>query len=437
MATCLQPTDVFTPNGFPLEDSNVYAARRDAEASLNRGLSRREVPVIYGEYGVGKTTLVKRLFRDEAKEGRFVHFLSPAGKNLDDVAKVVLESLGYAVTVSRERSVGSEVEGEISGGIFATLSARIRGQVSESDTTTEQFVVTTPTDQGLLTVMADARVVLAIDEMHKATDGFRLQLAEMIKAASNLGRDYPKVIVLGTTASASSLVRQDEGIDRLIREVRVAPMTDDEARFVVVDGMKKLNIAIADDLVEAIVRTAAGAPALLQGICLDVAEFVVGNGQSEVKRDDLDKAVREFLIQSEARLTRTYMTAIETVGPKRYRKQILRAMAESPNDFVTMDELANRVSENLGESTPSTAISGALRDLKQAGYGQILRDLSRPAGSGDRVYNLNTFRDPRMKAFIRVMNAVEEQGLLPSATDITALPAPSWDDSEGDPEEEE
>lgn len=214
-------------------------------------------------------------------------------------------------------------------------------------------------------------------------------------------------------------------------------MTDDEARFVVLDGMKKLEITITEDLVEAIVRTAAGAPALLQGICLDIAEFVVDGGRSEVRREDLDRAVREFLLQSEARLTRTYMTAIETVGPKRYRKQILRAMAESPNDFVTMDELTKRVSENLGEDTPSTAISGALRDLKQAGYGEILRDVSRPAGSGDRVYNLNTFRDPRMKAFIRVMNAVEEQGLLPSTTDIASLPVPNSNDSEGDPEEEE
>ncbi len=427
---------MFTPNGFPLEENNVYAARREAEESLSRGLRRREVPVIYGEFGVGKTTLVKRFFRQEEKEGRFVHFLSPAGKNLDDVAKVVLEKLGYAVAVSRERSVGSEVEGEVSGGLFATLTARIRGQVSESDTTTEQFVVTTPTDQGLLTAMADARFVLAIDEMHKATDGFRLQLAEMIKAASNLGREFPKVIVLGTTASASSLVRQDEGIDRLVREVRVAPMTDDEARFVVVDGMNKLHITIEENLVEAIVRTAAGAPALLQGICLDVADFVVSNGRSEVEREDLDRAVREFLLQSEARLTRTYMTAIETMGPKRYRKQILRAMAESPNDFVTMEELTRGVSENLGDETPSTAISGALRNLRQAEYGEILRDVSRPARDGSRVYNLNTFRDPRMKAFIRVMNAVEEQGLLPSEGEIAGLPAPSSEESEGDPEEE-
>ena len=106
------------------------------------------------------------------------------------------------------------------------------------------------------------------------------------------------------------------GIDRLIREVRVAPMNDEEARFVVVDGIQKLSLTIDEELVEAIVRTAA-TPALLQGICLDVAEAVVSEGRVEVARDDLDRAIREFLLQSEARLTRRYMTAIETVGPKR------------------------------------------------------------------------------------------------------------------------
>jgi GTPase SAR1 family protein len=417
----LKPTDVFTPNGFPLEEYNVYSAREAAEQNLDRGLGRREVPVVFGEFGVGKTTLVKRFFLEEEREGRFVHFLSPSGKNLDDVARVVLEALDYAVVVTREHTTGASAEAEVGGGIFGTITARFKGRVDKSDKRTEQLVVTTPTDQGLLNVMADARVILAIDEMHKASEGFRLQLAEMIKAASNLGRGYPKVVVLGTTADASDLVRQDEGIDRLIREVRVEPMTDEEARFVVVDGMGKLNIRIDEDVVEAVIRTAAGAPALLQAICLDVAEAVDDDGREEVQRADLENAIRNFLMQSQARLTQRYMTAIETVGPKRYRKQILRAMAESPNDFVTMDELTDAVTHYVGEHTPSTALSGPLRELKQPLHGEILRDVERPAEDGSRVYNLTAFKDPRMKAFIRAMNAVEQQGLLPTTAEVAAL----------------
>jgi GTPase SAR1 family protein len=419
----LQPHEVFTPNRAPLQEHQVYAAREEAEKTLRRAFRRRDVPVVIGEFGVGKTTLVTRFFRDEAEEGRFAHFASPADKNLENLAKVVLEQLGYSVEKSRETTSGSELGGEVGGGVFATLTAKLTGKLSQSDSRTEELVVTTPTDQGLLRLMNEARVILAIDEMHKASDGFRLQLAEMLKAVSTLNLDYPSVVVLGTTADATDLVREDEGIDRSVQEVRLEPMTKAESRFVVRDGMEKLQITIGDNLVEAIIQTAAGAPALLQGICLDVAEGVVDAGREEATRDELDAAVRNFLLQGQARLTQKYMTAVETVGPKRYRKQILHAMAESKNDYMTMDELTGAVGAALGEETPATALSGPLRELKSTTHGEVLRDVERPdVEDGTRVYNLTTFKDPRMKAFIRVMQAVGEQGLLPSEDEVEALP---------------
>jgi hypothetical protein len=428
MAKPLRPTDVFTPNRFPLEENNVYAARADAERNLMQALDRNQIPVIYGEYGVGKTTLVKKFFARDEYEGRFVHLLSPAGKNLDDVAKVVLEALRYSVDISSEQRTGSTIEASAEAGVFGTLKAKLRGDITESRTTRRELVVRAPTDQGLLDVMADARVILAMDEMHKASDGFRLQLAEMLKATANLGRGYPKVVVLGTTADASDLVRQDEGIDRLVREVRVEPMTDTEATFVVTDGMAKLGLKVSDERVERIVRTAAGAPALLQEICLDVAERAVDGGASAITDELINESIRTFLLNSQARLTQRYMSAIETFGPKRYRKQVLRAMAESPNDFVTMEELTTSISIYLAETVPATALSGPLQVLKQEDYGEILRDVERPSADGSRVYNLNAFKDPRMKAFIRAMHAVEEQGLLPKAADMPALPPVSDDD---------
>jgi superfamily II DNA helicase RecQ len=100
-------------------------------------------------------------------------------------------------------------ETSVEAGVFGTLKAKLSGGLRGGSTVREELVVTAPTDQGLLKVMAEAGVILAIDEMHKASDGFRLQLAEMLKAASNLGRGYPKVAIVGTTADASELVRQD------------------------------------------------------------------------------------------------------------------------------------------------------------------------------------------------------------------------------------
>jgi hypothetical protein len=420
-ANGLQPSDVFTPNAFPLEEHQVYAARQEAESALQRSVNRNQVPVVYGEYGVGKTTLIKRYFREEDTAGRFVHILTPAGKNLDDVAKIVLEQLDYAVEVSGEARRVTSAEGGLDIGMFAPLRARLSGRHERGEVRRTEFVVTTPTDQGLLNVMAEKRMTVAIDEMHKASDGFRQQLAEMIKASSNLGIGYPRIIVLGTTVDASRLVERDEGIDRLLTEIRVRPMTDDEAEVVVREGMGTLGLGIFDPEVNRIIRTAAGAPALLQEICLDVAERVVGRDDREVQTEDVSEAIKLFLLHSQARLTAKYMAAIETTGPRRYRKQVLRAMAESPNDFVTMEELMESVSRYVDADVPATALSGPLRELKQRAYGEILMDVERPAGAG-RVYNLSAFNDPRMKAFIRAMHAVEEQGLLPSEAEVAALP---------------
>jgi hypothetical protein len=45
-----------------------------------------------------------------------------------------------------------------------------------------------------------------------------------------------------------------------------------------------------------------------------------------------------------------------------------------------------------------------------------------------RVHNLTAFNDPRMKAFIRAMSAGEEQGLLPTESEVASLPAATDED---------
>jgi hypothetical protein len=89
-----------------------------------------------------------------------------------------------------------------------------------------------------------------------------------------------------------------------------------------------------------------------------------------------------------------------------------------------MDEFTTRVSAYLGldlyEQVPSSALSGPLRQLKTQEKGSILMDVERPVGH-ERIHNLTTFRDPSMKAFIRTIQLVEEQGLLPTSHELEAL----------------
>ena len=56
----LNPNDVFTPGKLPIRPTNVYAARGDAEALFQKTLNRAMIPVVFGEYGVGKTSMGNR-----------------------------------------------------------------------------------------------------------------------------------------------------------------------------------------------------------------------------------------------------------------------------------------------------------------------------------------------------------------------------------------
>jgi hypothetical protein len=261
----LRPSEVFTPNQFPLEEHNVYVFRAEAERELSKATTRGEVPVVYGEFGVGKTTLIKKFFEDADHEGRLIHVLTPADKHLGDVAQQVLERIGYSVQITESTARSTSGQAALEAGFFGALKATFRGTREISQTASNEFVVKSPTEQRLLEVMADARIVLAIDEMHKASDSFRTQVAEVIKAASNLGQNFPQIVVLGTATDAGKLVEHDPGIDRLLREIRVHPMNDDEAGYMVAEGMRRLDLEISPTVANHIVRTAAGAPGSVAG----------------------------------------------------------------------------------------------------------------------------------------------------------------------------
>lgn len=264
------------------------------------------------------------------------------------------------------------------------------------------MVVTTPTDSKVLELCENAGLVLILDELHRASPQFQIELADFIKAYGNANCRKFRLILLGTSSEASKLVQIDPGIDRLVQEVHLRSLDDAEAGFIVEEGMRSLGIQCSEAVSTRLVKLCVGSPNILQYLCLEAAEVGFGRNPRIVELGDIETALQEYVEVREARLYRMYAAAIETVGEKRYRKQILRAMAECEDEYVTMEDLRIKVTAYLGEETPSTALSGPLRDLKEAKFGPVLRDVERPDKSG-RLANYTVFVDASLKAFIRLL----------------------------------
>lgn len=410
----LEPNDVFSPGKLPINPGNVYAQRGKIEKKTLKSLKRGFIPLVFGEYGVGKTSMVRHILKPYEKKNRLVNIESVAHKSLSDVFKSCLETLNYEVQVrttrSREHTEGKAEEGELSFNSSA-LSAKYKSEKNEKTsniiTTENELYVTSPSDSKFMKLCDDNQLALILDELHNANESFIKELVVFIKTYGNANCKNFKIILLGTSSDPDRLVQQDTGIDRLIEDCHLESMRDDEAKQLITEGMHKLNVTVEDTALKKLVKMCVGSPNILQYVCLEASEAALDRETHVIYSQDIEDAISEYVNSKASRLYRSYKGAIETVGDKMYRKQILRAISESDDEYVTMQQICNKVSEFLKTDVKSTDVSGSLRKLKTTEFGNILKDVKKPDGSGN-IQNYTTFVDPALKAFIR-MQILREQ----------------------------
>lgn len=353
-----------------------------------------------------------------SKASRGSHFQTLSNSCLSILGTILprVFQLTKSISTQDQNNLAKTLAGESSAGIwgatFKFSGSRTQGQTN-STTVVRELAVASPTDSKVLDLCEQNGLVLLIDELHRGDSGLVNELSAFVKAASNRPCKNFKVILLGTATDASRLVVRDPGIDRILQEVELPGFEHEEATSLVLQGMEKLRISIDSKYVESLVRVSVGSPALTQYLSLEVADAAFVRDPRVVAEDDVSNAVKSYIRKKAKRLEDSYLKAIETTGPRRYRKQILHAMAGIGAEYVTMDQLVEQVSKQVGEEVPSTTLSGPLRDLKSESHGKVLRDVERKEGT--RVFNYTTFSDPTMKAFLRMRLEGEKKGFVKEA----------------------
>lgn len=412
----LTPDKVFRPGKLPINPGNVYASRGDSEAEFKKSLSRGFIPLVYGEYGVGKTSMARHIVKSLYDDNKLVNVESVADKDLADIIEQCIEKIGYAVERTKtDQKLNTKVleqGGEASAGI-GWLSAKLFSKRSNSSTSGEtivsEFVVKSPTDSKVIEICEANGIVLILDELHRATDALVEDLVKFIKAYGNSNCEKFKIILLGTSSDPSKLVNKDPGIDRLIEDLHLKSMDDPERIALITSGMNDLAIEISELAVKKLASVCVGSPNILQYLCLESSEKAFGRSPRRLDVDDVNNAVEDYVKKKESRLYRSYMQAIENQGAKRYRKQILRAMSETEDEYVTMEQIREKVETYLGVEVRAQDLSGALRKLKENECGPVLRDIDKNDGTGT-IQNYTTFIDPALKAFIRMQVLREVNG---------------------------
>ena len=222
------------------------------------GGKAREVLLISGEAGLGKTTLVAEAARAAFRSGACVLF----GHCEEDLAtpyQLFAEALGHYVTHAPEEQLMAHVEdyGSELSRLVPALASRIRelppSKATDSDT--ERFLLFAAVVGLLGTISKEQPVVLVLDDLQWADEGSLLLLRHLAAADQAM-----RMLILGTYRDS--------------RLSQSHPLTDTLAALHRVSGVNRIELAGLDD---------GGVAALLEaafGQSLDAAGISIAQAVS-------------------------------------------------------------------------------------------------------------------------------------------------------------
>lgn len=369
---------VFTPS-TPISRRAAFAGRFDQIMQITGAVSQpgRHI-VLYGERGVGKTSLANILSE----------LLIPTESSFRE----------YAVRVNC--SVDDTFKS-----VWSRVFTELHVDVPESWT----FGVPAPDEIRQLLSRVDPPMVIVIDEYDRLDDDAALSLmADTIKALSD-HTVATKIVLVGVSDSIEQLIGEHESVRRALEEVNMPRMVRREIAELIIEGFREVDMTIDGAALGRIARLAEGLPTYAHALSLSAGTFAIQDDSSAVRLNHVERAA-SALVQNPHSSRSAYITATQSPRPENLFAQVLAACALAEKDelgYFTPAAVKEPLSQIMGRAYDIPAFSRHLSEFLSDSRGAVLQRKGEP-----RKYRYR-FRDPLMQPF--AIMAALSQALIPDA----------------------
>jgi Cdc6-like AAA superfamily ATPase len=386
----------FSPSA-PIDRLRLFAGRLAEIRKISDAVSTRgRHSILYGERGVGKTSLtriLRDLFREIAPGMQIVMvncaksdgFRNVWGKAFREIP-VVTE-----MPVTQNGGPADNVPAEY------TLEDYARAYEHFGPGEVRRLLQKVSQD--------DFELVIVFDEFNELPDEQRALFADTIKDLSDNSARTTLVLV-GVARDVVELISEHASIDRCLIQILMPPMDMDELRDILDKAMSILGMRIEDDAKGMIVFLSQGYPHYTHLIGRESAIRAIYAGRKTITLADVHEGIEEAIDQSQQTVRDDYYRAAQGQRKGTLFPHVLLACA-----LAAADELGYFTSSDV--RTPLRGITG--KDYEIPNFSQHLDAFSSDASRGPVLEKRGSryrfrfrFRNALLRPFI-IMKGIRDK----------------------------
>ncbi|WP_031259885.1 AAA family ATPase [Mesorhizobium sp. LNHC252B00] len=368
-------------DGAPVDEEQLFAGRsKEVNKMLQTVMERAKHVVLFGERGVGKTSLSNIFWKRYGTTLQsFIVARVQCGPH-DDFSSVWIRGLEELKAMGISRG---------------------RPDYVNFDT---NFTAITPSQvrRELQKINPNALPIIIFDEYDKVTDGdTKVLMANIVKELYDFAV-HTTVIIVGVAENISELIADHASIGRALVDVPLHRMSESELREIIHQRIRQTPMTFSNDAIWTVVILSRGLPFFTQTLSKLAALNAIKTRRLNINNGDVAEAMKQFIEDTAVSFRDAYGEATRTNQKNNLKETLLAcALAKSDDEgFFKAADLIEPLSAIMKDRRRIAHFEKHLRRFSGDDGGKIL---SRRGGDRQQMFR---FADPMMQPYV-IINGIQ------------------------------